>query len=532
MRINTFKKVFLSLLLLTSPLQAGEMLDSIRQSGELRVGVKTDFALFGSLNKQGEPVGLEIDLAERIAKELGVKLKKVGVSTENRFQKLEQNAVDLVIATTGDTKERRLIASAVEPSYYGAGVNVLLRPEFKATEWAELRGKTICGLQSSYFNKDITQRFILNLSVYKNINDALHALKSKQCVGFLYSDNAIQNFLLLDEWKDYNYTLTSTLIIPWSMFIAKNRGGGDFDRLLGDIVAKLHREGFIIDLEKKWNIKPSPYLAKTRDLWNSKDRNDNYICTRDHDKNWPLACREASLISAKDVSGLNGISKTLQEDFGINISMLYDQYDKDRYLRGISYTVLMIVASIIASALIGYASAKMVLNGSVFVSRVSKTVSFYGMMTPPLAQMYLLYFGLTSYIAATSGVLIPAYVVAIFCLSFYHGAIINQAMIQSVNKLRLEHPDMLLDRKSISMVLSGARVGINGAFSNLIKASMIASAIAVPEILSSTISIIEDQGNPHVMMIMLLLFFYVLTNSFLYVIDLIENRLISMGDVR
>ena len=527
MRINILKKIILPLLLLTSSVQAGEMLDSIRASGELRVGVKTDFAPFGSLNKQGEPVGLEIDLAERIAKELGVTLKKVGVSTENRFQKLEQNAVDLVIATTGDTKERRLIAAAVEPSYYGAGVNVLLRPEIKATEWADLRGKTICGLQSSYFNKDITQRFILNLKLYKNINDALHALKSNQCIGFLYSENAIQNYLTLDEWKGYNYSLPSSLIIPWSMFIVKSKAGGDFDHLLGDIIAKLHREGFIIELEKKWNIRSSQYLAKTRDLWTSKDRDGNYICTRDHDKNWPLACREASLISAKDVSGLNGISKTLQEDFGINISMLYDQYDKDRYLRGIVYTVLMIIASIIGSALIGYVGAKMILNGSNVVSKVSKTVNFYGMMTPPLMQMYLLYFGVTSYIAATSGVSIPAYLIAIFCLSFYHGAIINQGILQSVNKLRSDHPDMVLDRNSIPMVLTGARVGINGAFSNLIKASMIASAIAVPEILSATVSIIEDQGNPHVMMIMLLLFFYVLSNSFLYVIERIEDKVIG-----
>jgi polar amino acid transport system substrate-binding protein len=502
-------------------------LAAIRKAGEIKIGVKTDFAPFGSLNKQGEPIGLEVDLAERIAKELGVKLKLVGVTTENRFQRIEQNAVHLIIATAGDTRERRKQATAIEPSYYGAGVNVLLRPEIKAKDWSEIRGMNVCGLQSSYFNKAITQRFILNLQVYKNINDALRALKSGQCVGFLYSDVAIQNYLLNPEWAGYNYTLASSLVAPWSMFIAKDEQGTNYEMILGDIVAKLHREGYIIELEKKWNIRPSPYLTKTRDLWNGKDIDGRYICRRDKNENWPAVCRDAAFITSQDVRGLGSMSLILQENFGINISMLYDQYDKDRYLRGIFYTVLMIAVSIVGSVLIGYAGAKMVLSGSRFISKISSGINFYGMMTPPLVQMYLLYFGITSYIAATSGILIPPYLIAIFCLSFYHGAIINQTIVQSVGKIRLEHPDIALDRAGIPMILARSKIGINGAISNLTKASMIASAIAVPEILAATISIIEDQGNPHIMMILLLLFFYFLSNGFLYVVELIEDKIIK-----
>jgi polar amino acid transport system substrate-binding protein len=77
------------------------------------------------------------------------------------------------------------------------------------------------------------------------------------------------------------------------------------------------------------------------------------------------------------------------------------------------------------------------------------------------------------------------------------------------------------------MILARSKIGINGAISNLTKASMIASAIAVPEILAATISIIEDQGNPHIMMILLLLFFYFLSNGFLYAVELIEDKIIK-----
>lgn len=513
-------------------------LAAIRKSGEIRIGVKTDFAPFGSLNKQGEPVGLEVDLANRLAAELGIKAKLVGVTTENRFQRLEQNAVHLIIATTGDTRERRLLATAIEPSYYGAGVNVLLRPEIKAREWADIRGMNICALQSSYFNKAITQRFILKLQVYKNINDALHALKSGQCIGFLYSDVAIQNYLTNPDWAGYNYTLASSLVAPWSMFIAKEEEGTDFDMILGDIVAKLHREGYIIELEKKWNIRSSPYLIKAKELWTSKDSEGRYTCRRDdivhHTEvgHWPAACRDAAFITSQDVNGIGGISLFIQEKLGLNLSFLYDQYDRDRYLRGISYTLIMSVLSSIGAVLIGYAIAKMVLGGSVVTRTAANAVNFYGMMTPPLLQMYLLYFGLSSYIASSYGLMISPIAVAIFCLSFYHGAIISQALVQTVTSLQTDKPGFKLNGSSIPEVVTHAGVGIKGALNNLVKASMIASAIAVPEILSSTVSIVEDQGNVHVMMILLLVFFYVFTNLSLYVIESIEKKVISLGGAR
>jgi polar amino acid transport system substrate-binding protein len=69
------------------------------------------------LSAKAQLEGFEIDLAADIAKKLGVKLVTVNITTENRFQKLEQGDVDVLIATVGDTAERRQIATAIEPNY-------------------------------------------------------------------------------------------------------------------------------------------------------------------------------------------------------------------------------------------------------------------------------------------------------------------------------------------------------------------------------------------------------------------------------
>jgi polar amino acid transport system substrate-binding protein len=101
-----------------------KVLELIRARGAINVGIKTDFAPFGSLDASGKPEGFEIDLAHDIGKRLGVKTNLVVVSTDNRFQKLEQGAVDVLIATIGDTAARRQVATAIEPNYMSSGVKI------------------------------------------------------------------------------------------------------------------------------------------------------------------------------------------------------------------------------------------------------------------------------------------------------------------------------------------------------------------------------------------------------------------------
>lgn len=110
-------------------------LDSIQKKGVIRVGVKTDFSPYNSINSKGEVIGFESDLAELIADKLGVKLRKISITTGNRFQRLELGDVDILIATVGDTAARRLIATAIEPGYNETSVNVMFRPNQVVNTW-------------------------------------------------------------------------------------------------------------------------------------------------------------------------------------------------------------------------------------------------------------------------------------------------------------------------------------------------------------------------------------------------------------
>ena len=232
-------------------------LATIRQRGTLIVGVKADYPPFGFRLPSGEIVGIEPSLAADVAKSMGVKLELVPVIASNRIQLLEQNKIDLIIATMNDTRERRQAIDVVKPYYYAAGYNVMVPKSMHLTSWAELVGKTVCGIKDAYFNYEARMNFKVQVIAFAGSPEALTALKQGRCVGLLYDDTSIEGDMLQPEWSDYDMPLESQEVQPWAL--AVRHGQPEWAAFLSTLVKKWEKDGTIIELETKYHIKHSKF---------------------------------------------------------------------------------------------------------------------------------------------------------------------------------------------------------------------------------------------------------------------------------
>ena len=66
------------------------MIDEIKARGTVVVGGKADYKPFGFREADGKIVGFATDLAEDLAKQLGVKLEPVPTTAANQIQFVEQ----------------------------------------------------------------------------------------------------------------------------------------------------------------------------------------------------------------------------------------------------------------------------------------------------------------------------------------------------------------------------------------------------------------------------------------------------------
>lgn len=230
-----------------------DTLQNIKSSGELVVGVKADYRPFGYRSPNGDIVGIGPDLARDIAKRLGVKVKLVPVVASNRMQFLNQGKIDLMIATMNDTPERRKVVDIVQPDYYASGYNVMLPKSAHITSWAGLKGRAVCGVQGSYYQKPVQENYGVQVVSFRGTTEALAAVKQGRCIGLLYDNTAIDGILLEPEWGDaYHMPLETLDAIPWGMAVRK--GDTKLAAIVSDAIRDWEKTGFILNLETKYGI--------------------------------------------------------------------------------------------------------------------------------------------------------------------------------------------------------------------------------------------------------------------------------------
>ena len=85
--------------------QARDM-NSIQQSGELKVGVPGDYAPLAFHNKAGELVGYDVDMAKDLGKRLGLKVSFVTTSWPTLSADLKADKFDIAMGGVTETPER------------------------------------------------------------------------------------------------------------------------------------------------------------------------------------------------------------------------------------------------------------------------------------------------------------------------------------------------------------------------------------------------------------------------------------------
>jgi len=133
--------VYILSLLLVSSVFADKLAD-IKESGILKVGVKTDFEPFGFTNRNGEIIGFDIDIMKAIAKNIGVKLELIPVTSKNRIQYILENKVDVVAASmTHKIKRDKQIDFTI--TYFYDGQAILASRKSMATSYKSFVDKKV-----------------------------------------------------------------------------------------------------------------------------------------------------------------------------------------------------------------------------------------------------------------------------------------------------------------------------------------------------------------------------------------------------
>ena len=240
------------------------VLDRVKEAGVLRVGVKSDYRPFGFLDPTGKIVGFEPDLAAELASRLKVRVELVPVQTANRIEFLQQGRIDLIIATMSVNEQRRKVVGVIEPFYYAGGTAVLARKSAGIQKWEDLRNKKVCGTQGAVYNRGVAQKYGADIVAFPGNVEAQNALLTGSCIGFVQDSTLLAAIATSGEaqWSDYEMKLPVEDLNYWAIatpIAEANLPLGDFVR---KTIVDWHRTGFLLSLEKKWQLPASEYLKQ------------------------------------------------------------------------------------------------------------------------------------------------------------------------------------------------------------------------------------------------------------------------------
>ena len=233
----------------------------VMERGKIIIGVKADYKPWGFRNESGGIVGMEVDMAQDVADAMGVKLETVAVQSSNRMQFLEQGKIDMMIATMSDRADRRKLVGIVQPNYYTSGTNVMSPKAVGLKKWEDLRDKPVCGKQGAFYNKIVTERYGAKVIAFTGNAEAKQALRDKKCIAWVYDDSSIMSDLSSGNYGDYEMPLASEDDNPWGLAVPIAEKSCAFGNFMSGMTVNWHMSGRLIELEKKWGIQPTKYLA-------------------------------------------------------------------------------------------------------------------------------------------------------------------------------------------------------------------------------------------------------------------------------
>lgn len=213
----------------------------IKQSGKLIIGVFSDKAPFGYIDKDGNYQGYDVYFAERLAKDLGVKAEYISLEPANRVEYAKTGKVDIVLANFTVTKERAEQVDFALP-YMKVALGVVSPAKANITSIDQLKDKPLIVAKGTtaetYFDKHHPEIKLLKFDQY---TETFNALLDGRGAAFSTDNTEVLAWAMKNP--DFKVGITSLGNLD-TIAPAVQKGNKELLAYINDEIKKLGEENF------------------------------------------------------------------------------------------------------------------------------------------------------------------------------------------------------------------------------------------------------------------------------------------------
>lgn len=241
-------------------------LNKIVQRGELQVCMEPGYMPFEMKDKKGDIIGYDVDIAKRMAKDMGVKLKLLPTAWDGIIAALVTDKCDIIMSGMTITQERNLKINFADP-YVVVGQTVMMRKDLTAKSAKELdKPENTIVTKLGVTGEIATRKFFKKAKIvtFETEADAAAEVLSGKAEAMVY-DQPYNILFMSDKGKDKLVHLDSPLTyepLGWAI----RKGDPDFLNWLNNFLRQIKEDkvvGFYDDLNEKW-LRDTSWLKRVQ----------------------------------------------------------------------------------------------------------------------------------------------------------------------------------------------------------------------------------------------------------------------------
>jgi polar amino acid transport system substrate-binding protein len=252
-----FRRAFLAALLVAglypqlAATARADQLDDIRKAGVIKVAVFDSNPPFGSLDPRTRAlVGYDVDFAQAIARKLGVRLELTPTNPANRIPLLQSHKVDLLVADTTITPQRKDVVDFSHP-YFVTGQKLLAGAKASA-DLNAYASAPIAAVKGTTGEQNIKQKFPhARVISYDDLPAAFTALRAGR-VQAVTQDESVLVGVLAAAPDRQRYKLLPQAISREDIAIATRKGEGRLLNQVNQTLLGLEADGGAARIYDRW----------------------------------------------------------------------------------------------------------------------------------------------------------------------------------------------------------------------------------------------------------------------------------------
>jgi len=244
----------------SSKQQTQSYIDKIKARGKLIVGTSADWPPFEYVDANHNYAGIDIEIAKRIAQELGVSLEIKDMKFAGLIEALKNGDVDIVIADMTPTAEREKVVDFSIPYYTSKGYAVVTLQNANIKSEQDLYGKKI-GVQLGTIQEDWANNNLKGKAEVKSYDrvypEMVWALQRGDIDAMILGDKIAEALIT----KEPSLKIATYVSIPTiGGAVAVPQGAEDLKYVVNSVIEKLIESG---EMQQIFNNEIAKWLGSS-----------------------------------------------------------------------------------------------------------------------------------------------------------------------------------------------------------------------------------------------------------------------------